>query len=114
MRKYSEENAKIGERIRQIRQATHLTQEQFAEQIGVTSAFVSELERGVVGISVSTIRRICQVFGVSCDSIINNTGEPTNVTSIATKLQHLTSQQIELVENMIDLMLRFMASTHQT
>lgn len=36
----------MGERIRQVRQAHHLTQQAFAESLGIAQGFLSSLERG--------------------------------------------------------------------
>ena len=90
MRKYSKENAEIGARVRAIRQGAGLTQEQFSERIAVTATYISELERGLIGISASTVKRICLTFGVSCDQIILGLSHEADVTRIAEKIQHLT------------------------
>lgn len=63
-------NIEIGERIRIARDASGLTQEQFAEGIGVSPQYVSDLERGVVGISLPTLRRACVVLSVTSDQIL--------------------------------------------
>ena len=97
MRKYSKENAEIGARIRAIRQGIGLTQEQFSEKIAVTATYISELERGLVGISASTVKRICLAFGVSCDQIILGLSHEADVTKIAEKLQHLPPEQVTLL-----------------
>lgn len=102
MRKYSVANAEIGARVRTIRQRAGLTQEQFSERIDVTSAYISELERGMVGVSVSTIKRIAAEFGVSCDYLIMGCSAENDVTHIADKLQHLSPDQTILLENIID------------
>lgn len=63
-------NIEIGERIRIARDASGLTQEQFAERIEVSPQYVSDLERGVVGISLPTLRRACVALGVTSDQIL--------------------------------------------
>lgn len=102
MRKYSKDNAEIGARVRAIRQRIGLTQEQFSEKIDVTAAYVSELERGMVGISVQTVKRIASEFGVSCDQIIIGFNDCNDTNHIAEKLKHLTPDQAKLLENVID------------
>lgn len=102
MRKYSKENAEIGARVRTIRQGAGLTQEQFSEKIDVTAAYISELERGMVGISVSKVKQIALEFGVSCDEIIMGSSHSNDVSRIAEKLKHLPSDQADLLENVID------------
>ncbi len=70
MKAKKEINIQIGEQIKRYREHKHLTQEQFAEQIDVSTQFVSDLERGVVGISISTLKRICTTLDISSDQII--------------------------------------------
>lgn len=70
MREKKEINIQIGEQIRIARDRASLTQEQLAEQIEVSSQYVSDLERGVVGVSVPTLKRICTALRVSSDQIL--------------------------------------------
>ena len=113
MRKYSKENAEIGARVRAIRQRAGLTQEQFSERIAVTATYISELERGLIGISASTVKRICLTFGVSCDQIILGLSHEADVTRIAEKIQHLTPEQAMLLENVVDTFLLAIAQAAQ-
>ena len=53
MREKKQINIEIGEQIRAAREQARLTQEQLAEAIDVSVQFVSDLERGVVGVSLS-------------------------------------------------------------
>ena len=55
MREKKEINIQIGERVKSAREQAKLTQEQLAERIEVSTQYVSDLERGVVGISIPTI-----------------------------------------------------------
>lgn len=52
------------ERIKQVRQLNHLTQEIFAERIGITKSSVSLIESGKNNPSEQTIRAICREFGI--------------------------------------------------
>lgn len=70
MRAKKQINVEIGEQIRYARERVKLTQEQFAERIEVSPQYVSDLERGVVGISIATLKRACMVLGVSSDQVL--------------------------------------------
>lgn len=70
MREKKEINIQIGEQIRLAREQAKLTQEQFAERIDVSPQYISDLERGVVGISIPTLKRACVTLGVSSDQIL--------------------------------------------
>ena len=63
-------NVQIGARIKQAREQAHVTQERLAEQIEVSVQYISDLERGKVGASVSTVIKICQTLQVSCDYLL--------------------------------------------
>lgn len=54
----------MNERIKQVRIASHLTQDKFASTIGITKSSVSLLESGKNNPSDQTIKLICSEFGV--------------------------------------------------
>lgn len=64
---YSREevNTIIGNNIRFIRKSNKLSQEKFAEQVELSPQFVSDVERGLEGISLVTAIRICNVMKCS-------------------------------------------------
>ncbi len=85
MRVKKEINIQIGDQIKKAREKALLTQKQFAERIDVSPQYVSDLERGVVGVSVSTLKRICTVLGVSSDQILFGLEAENRAVSIADK-----------------------------
>ena len=70
MKQKKEINIQIGERIKEAREQKKLTQEQLAERVDVSPQYVSDLERGVVGVSLSTLIRICSCLTVTSDRIL--------------------------------------------
>lgn len=52
MREKKEINIKIGEHVKKARERAGITQEQLAEKTDVSPQYISDLERGVAGISV--------------------------------------------------------------
>lgn len=70
MREKKEINIQIGERIKAAREQTKMTQECLAERIEVSPQYVSDLERGVVGVSLTTLKKICLVLNVSSDQLL--------------------------------------------
>ena len=107
-RKPKELNIQIGERCRQARDAAGYTQEQLAEMVEVSTQFLSDAERGVTGMSVSTIIKICTVLSVSTDFILlgceSNSTE--DALSIYSRVQQLSQQEQELVGEAINLMIK--------
>lgn len=70
MREKKEINIQIGEQVRIAREYAQLTQEMLAERIDVSPQYISDLERGVVGIALPTLKRLCAALGVSSDQIL--------------------------------------------
>lgn len=55
----------MNERIKELRIALRLTQEDFGKAIGVQRAAVNKWEKGINGVADSMILSICREFGVS-------------------------------------------------
>jgi transcriptional regulator with XRE-family HTH domain len=69
-----------GLRIRRIREARDVTQVALARILGVTQSNVSEMERGVRGITTHQVVRLAKALKVSIDEILvggNGTAEKT-------------------------------------
>ena len=77
MKKSKSINVEIGARIQKARKNAHLTQMAFAEKIDVSTQYVSDLERGVVGASISTIIKRCETLNVSTDYILRGVDPAT-------------------------------------
>ena len=60
----------IGTRIADARRKMNYTQENLASDIDVSTQYISNLERGVVGASVETLIKISKILCVSCDYIL--------------------------------------------
>jgi len=56
---------KIGEKLKRLRQANSLTQEELANRAYLTKGFISQLERDQTSPSIATLKDILDVFGVS-------------------------------------------------
>ena len=68
--KYPISNENIGKRVATLRKQHNLSQAQLAEQIGSTSKHISEIERGVTGISIDTQVLLCEKLHCSLDFLI--------------------------------------------
>jgi len=56
---------KFGKRLRYLRRNHDLTQEEFAERVGVSVDFISNVERGVNAPSFETIEKFAFVLKIS-------------------------------------------------
>ena len=68
----------IGERIRQERIKTHLSQLAFSESIDISTNFLSEIETGKKGFSSETLYNLCNVHKISSDYILFGPCEEKN------------------------------------
>ncbi|MBQ2921426.1 MAG: helix-turn-helix transcriptional regulator [Oscillospiraceae bacterium] len=102
MRVKKEINIQIGEQIKSAREHARLTQEQMAERIEVSPQFVSDLERGVVGISLTTLKRVCVVLGVSSDQILFGQARKDCADAIAERCRNLSGRQFTILLEIID------------
>jgi len=55
---------RLGARLRQLRHARRLTQEQLAERAGLSYKFVGEVERGLGNPTLTTLAALSQALGV--------------------------------------------------
>jgi len=63
----------LHENIMQLRKAAGLSQEQLAEQIGVSRQTVSKWETGQSAPELEKLLALSQIFGVSTDTLLGNT-----------------------------------------
>lgn len=69
----------IGERLKKARLEKNLTQEQLAEQIDVSIAFLSRVERGSSHINlIKRLTQICNILGISEGLILNGASEDSS------------------------------------
>ena len=97
-RQPKELNKQIGERCRKAREVAGYTQEQLAEQVGVSTQFLSD-----------AIIKICSILNISTDYLLlgqefsNTKDDPL---SIYTRMKRLSPRERELVEAVTNLMMQ--------
>lgn len=103
MEKKKQLNVEIGMRIKKARERAGLTQERFSELIGMGTKSVSALERGTVGISLSTLQRICRILSISSDDILFDEQAAENDVQILTaRLKRLSPAQFEIASDILN------------
>ena len=65
----------FAERLLEIRKATHTTQANIAAALGVSTAFISDMEHGRKTTSIEKLAQICVFYNVSADYLLGLTGE---------------------------------------
>ena len=73
----------IGQRIKEVRNDRHLTQEYIADVTGVNVSHISNIETNKVKVSLTLLVQICNALDVTMDYLLEN--EYHNPTSIIEK-----------------------------
>lgn len=109
-------NVEVGMRIKQYREAAGLTQEAFAELIGLGVKHVSAIECGAVGVSLTTLQRVSTVLSIPADALLFDTGnlserldQSSEIQIIASRLSRLPSNKFRVVKDIVDKVLEAMA-----
>lgn len=68
----------IGERIKNARKEKNMTQEKLAEQIGVSIAFLSRIERGNSQVNIKRLSQICKILDLTEGEILNGSSNESN------------------------------------
>lgn len=72
----------IGERIKKSRIENNLTQENLAEKLNVSVAFISRIERGTTRLNLKRLSEICSILNIDEGTILNGTStDSTNYLS---------------------------------
>lgn len=102
MRKKKEINIQIGRQVKLARKQAKLTQEQLAEYIDVSPQYISDLERGVVGISISKLKQLCITLSITSDQILFNSRTNNDIFAIINKCALLPKEQFNILSDIID------------
>ena len=105
----------MGERIRDARTKSGLTQRQVADELGITSEMVIRMEKGKSGCKTDHIFILCQLFKISADHLLYGKEETEEQYEILSKpilkdkisdlLLGATDFEIDKIYRMIQLML---------
>lgn len=98
MKKITEFNLAFGNKVRIAREQAGLTREQFAELIDKSPTFLADVERGYAGVSVPTLRKICEVLNLSSDRLL---WDKLNRISLDERLQFLDEDYITIIDRTI-------------
>ena len=102
MQNKKEINVQIGEQVRHARESYGFTQEKLAEAVGVTPQYISDLERGIVGVSIPTLKKLCIAMNVSSDQILFGASAAPAPSMFSEKCKVLSTKQFNLLCEIID------------
>lgn len=109
MREIPEQNQILGENIKREREKAGYTQERFSEIIDMTPNNLSAVERGVAGVSLKTLRRICEALKVSADDLLFGQREKSDGEALIRKLERLDAWQMRIVQEVLSALLEAFA-----
>jgi transcriptional regulator with XRE-family HTH domain len=106
----------IGNAARHARHALQLTQQQVAEQLGVSVEFYSRMERGLAHPSLDRFLRMLDVLGVSADTLLGldarepvpvavaltSPDDPRDVRRVVAALQKLPASTLRFVAALLN------------
>ena len=96
--------ADMGQRLKAERRRLHYTQEQVAEEIGVTPAFIGHIERGERSVSLDTLIRLCNFYGITIDYVLAKT-LPPNEDNVTLQIRDLLKDKSETQQTaLLDIM----------
>ena len=72
----------IGRNIRCTRTGMGMTQQQLAEQCGLTKSMISKVENGVVVPALATLTKIAQALGVKASQLIESESQQPSMWTI--------------------------------
>lgn len=105
-------NVEIGGRIQYYREAAGLTQEVFSEMIGLGVKHVSAIERGVVGVSLPTLKRVSDVLSIPADVLLFGEADKVerqkrtaDIQLLMSRLSRLPPNKFSVVKEIIDRLL---------
>jgi transcriptional regulator with XRE-family HTH domain len=68
--------AAVGEKVKAFRTARRMSLRTLGEATGTTASFLSQLERGLSGVNISTLMRIAGALGISLTDLFEEAAPP--------------------------------------
>lgn len=94
-------NLLVGANIKREREKAGFTQDQFSELLGIGSKSLSSIERGVVGVSLTTLLKICDALHISANALLYEQAQKNDADSITMQLQRLSPEQFQIASDVI-------------
>ena len=95
---------KIGQRIRKIRKAHGLSQEELAEKVNISTTHMSHIETGNTKLSLQVLVDIAAALEVRTDDLLNDTpvaSTSTVMDEIAAVLEGCTAKESRVIADVV-------------
>lgn len=100
---------RVGKRIKQRREELGMTQEQFAEKLGVATNYISTIERGASFPRYEKLVMILNGLQASADAIFCDVLDYSNdhkASELSTKIEKLPPDEQKRILGMVELMIK--------
>lgn len=100
----------IGRRIKKAREKKGLTQEKLAEELDVSNAYISKIERGKTPISLDRLSELCYVLEESAEYILNGSDSAADDylrNEIMVMLEGCSPEKVKLISQIIKPIIEF-------
>lgn len=106
-------NVEIGQRIKERRNFLKYTREVLAEMADISPQFLANIESGKKGMSFSTLKKLCEALGMSCDYVILGKTSGGKHEQIDELLNNIDERYMPIVENMLINALRLITEANK-
>ncbi len=93
--------ANVHERIKELRNQLHLSQDYVAKYLGISRSTYTQMENGKRKVLADEVAQLSNLFGVSTDSLLNNTELSQPATVFARSFEKLDQRDQEEIMNLI-------------
>ena len=100
----------FGKILKTYRLKKGYTQEVMAEKLGISLKYISRIENGYSGIKTRTLINYMNILGITPNTIFKELMTNENIQkqiNISEKLNQLSEEKLNFVDNMIDLLMTF-------
>ena len=91
----------MGQRIKKRRKELKFTQEAIAEELNISVKHLSEVERGIAGLSVENLIRLSDILGVSIDFIVKGAVDRDRWYALIADLDKVPPEKEHLIKSLL-------------
>lgn len=97
----------IGVQIRLARKNAGLTQEKLAEKAGITQKYLSNLESGRNGVTITNLRNISRLLSVSMDTLVYGEIKENDIGFLLEQLRFVNPKYFSPLREVMEAQLNF-------
>jgi len=99
----------INNNIKNLRRENNLTQEEFAEKIGISTQGLSNIERNRYQPTADTIDRICKTFKITPANLLTPPAKENEdiIENITTLLSNCPNAKLKKIYKVIEMLIKF-------